>query len=137
MLTITIKDFGTEEELSKLQEKLGDLSVPLQKSALYMERETRLNFARESDPDGNRWAPLRASTLRYKRTGAILRETGALVGSVRVISVSSKSARIGASKDYGKFHMTGTSKMVARPFIGIGDRHRGKINQVFQQYLDI
>lgn len=122
-------------KLKTANKKLANLEKPLRNSGLYMERETKLNFARQQSPDGKPWAALSPSTLRQKKTGAILRETGALAGSVAFMGASATEARVGAGTEYGVYHQFGTSKMPARPFIGIADRHRDKIEQIFQSYL--
>lgn len=121
--------------LDALANKLKDLQEPLGKAGLYMERETRLNFSKESDPDGAAWAGLAASTLLQKGTSAILRETGSLVGSVAAEPPSARSVKVSASTSYGIFHQTGTSKMPQRQFIGIGARHVAEINKIFEAYL--
>lgn len=135
-LSITVESAAVKGKLRKILEKTEDLSQPMGQAALLMERELKLGFARQSDPDGAPWAPLKPSTLRRKRSGAILRETSALAGSVSVQSVSSNSARVGSSGvKYGIYHQAGTSKMASRKFIGIGDRHIPKIRKIFESYF--
>ena len=101
-----------------------------------MERETRLNFARESDPDGKPWTPLRPSTLRRKRTRAILRETGSLAASVMMQGPSGRRVRIVVGVAYGIYHQTGTVRMAQRKILGISeDRHVPKIRQIFERHF--
>lgn len=122
-------------KLSEAQRKMSNLSQPMQESADYMERETKLNFAKQSTPDGAGWAGLAASTLARK-SGKILHETGALVGSISVLSVSSTQATVGSSGvAYGIYHQMGTGKMPARQFIGIASRHETFIKQIFEKYI--
>lgn len=134
-LRITVDKARTQAELDKLLEKVGNFSEPLGLSAMYMERETRLNFSKESDPDGKAWAGLAASTLLQKSTSAILRETGSLVGSIAAEPPSARSVKVSASTSYGIFHQSGTSKMPQRQFLGIGARHVTEINKIFDAYL--
>jgi phage virion morphogenesis protein len=93
-----------------------------------------LNFAKQSDPDGNKWASLSANTLKTKRSGAILRETSALMGSISS-TISGDVAIVTASQSYGIFHQTGTSKMPQRQFLGISDRDRQEIMKIAQREL--
>jgi phage virion morphogenesis protein len=93
-----------------------------------------MNFAKQSDPDGNRWATLSANTLKVKKSGAILRETSALVNSISS-TVSAKSAIVTASQQYGIFHQTGTRKMPQRQFLGISDRDKERISAIAQEVL--
>jgi len=133
---IRIKAEKVLADLNRLSEGLDNLQEPLDEAGLYMERETRLNFARQSDPDGKPWAALKPSTLRQKRGSAILRESSALAGSIAKEPASASSVRVRSEGvRYGIFHATGTSKMVSRPFIGIAARHKPPIERIFESYL--
>lgn len=136
MIEIEIKGPALND-LRVLSQKFDSLDRPVAESILYMERETKLNFARQSDPDGAPWAPLAASTLRRKKTGAILRKTGALAGSVQG-RPSGLSGTVTVGIDYGIYHQTGTSKMPQRKIIGISEgRHVPKIRQIFEDHLNL
>lgn len=76
----------------------------------------RDGFARAKAPDGQRWAPLK----RPRPGGRVLVKTGKLAAAAPVYTVD----RTGFVMDavpriapYGRFHMTGTRTMVARPFL--------------------
>jgi len=114
--------------------ELRNVQSFLRKAALYQERSTKLNFAKQSDPDGNKWASLSANTLKTKRSGAILRETSALMGSISS-TISGDVAIVTASQSYGIFHQTGTSKMPQRQFLGISDRDRQEIMKIAEREL--
>jgi phage virion morphogenesis protein len=122
------------EVLGRTAQKLSEVKTFLRKAALYQERSTKMNFAKQSDPDGNRWATLSANTLKVKKSGAILRETSALVNSISS-TVSAKSAIVTASQQYGIFHQTGTRKMPQRQFLGISDRDKERISAIAQEVL--
>lgn len=127
------------DALKRLARRVNNLQPAMFQAGLYMERETKLNFARQSDPDGNPWAPLKPSTLRRKRTRSILRETSTLAGGISLTSATKTQATIQATagSEYGIFHQTGTRKMAQRQFIGIGDRHHPKIRKIFEDYLEV
>ena len=135
--SISVRDLGTSSALQKLIAKTKDFRSALDEAGLYMERETKLNFAREQSPEGDAWAGLAESTLRYKRTSSILRETGSLVASIAKSAASSTEVRITAGTAYGIFHQEGTSKMPARPFIGLSDKHRQEITRIFERHLEL
>jgi len=124
------------EVLDGVIEKVSNPTPFLKQAALYQERSTRMNFAKQSDPDGAGWAALSSSTLRTKRSGAILRETSALVGSISS-SVGGNVATITAGQSYGIFHQTGTSKMPQRKFLGFGDRDRTQIMKIAEDYFTV
>ncbi|BAQ65525.1 phage virion morphogenesis protein [Geminocystis sp. NIES-3709] len=115
-------------------DKLNNVTLFLKKAALYQERSTKLNFAKQSDPDGNKWTALSANTLKVKKSGAILRETSALISSISS-SISGEVAIVTASQNYGIFHQTGTRKMPERKFLGISDQDREKIMEIAQKVL--
>jgi phage virion morphogenesis protein len=122
-------------DLARQLEKINNLNKPLRKAGLYMERETKLNFAKQSDPDGMPWAPLKPATLRKKKTSAILRESGSLAASIALFSVSKTSAIVGSGVEYGAYHQTGTSRMPKRSFLGISGNHVSNIQKIFEDYL--
>ena len=135
-LKISIKAESTLEAIGKLSKKAANLDKPLRRAGLFMERETKLNFARESDPDGQPWAPLKPSTLRRKKTRAILRETGSLAASISMQGPSDNQVRVAAGIEYGIYHQTGTRKMTQRKILGINEsRHVPKIQKIFESYF--
>ena len=137
MIRITIEAASTLRAISRLHRKAKALDVPLRKAGLFLERETKLNFAQESDPDGKPWAPLKPSTLRRKRrTRAILRETGSLAASVMMQGPNGGRVRILVGVAYGIYHQTGTVRMAQRKILGISeDRHVPKIRQIFERHF--
>ena len=110
-------------------DKLKNVKPFLSRAALYQERSTKLNFAKESSPDGEKWAKLKASTLRRKRSGKILRETSALINSIDS-DISGDTAIVSASQSYGIFHQTGTRKMDKREFLGISKKDELRILEI-------
>lgn len=135
-ITVRVRASDVLARLAMAAEKLGNLSIPVSQSAEYMLKETKLNFAKESTPDGAGWAALAASTLAQKSGGKILVESGALLGSIAIQGAGSKQAFITSTGvAYAIYHAAGTSKMPARKFIGISGRHETRINQIFKRYV--
>ena len=62
------------------------------------------------------WAPLAASTLRRKKAGGPLIDTGALYRSVIAAEPGRDSVEVGSDREYSLFHQFGTRRMPARPF---------------------
>ena len=125
---------SAKKALDKLKAKAENLSDAVGEATLYMERETKLNFAQESDPDDVPWAPLMPSTLRSKRTSSILRETSTGANSV-ASEASGFRGRVYISTGYMLYHQTGTRKMAQRKVIGIGARHQKDILKIFERHL--
>jgi phage gpG-like protein len=85
-------------------------------------------FHEEREPGGSPWAPLAPSTVKKKGHNIILFETGTLLGSLvtvggpgNVSAVSSRGSIFGTDVPYAIFHDQGTSKMPARPPVGISE----------------
>jgi len=83
-------------------------------------------FANSVDPNGTLWEPLAASTVAAKGHDTILIDTKALGQSVSDINnghhlggVSSRGLLFGSDVPYGIWHMRGTSRMPARPWLGV------------------
>ena len=122
-------------QVGKLKGKTKSLPRAIAKATTYMERSTKLNFAKQSDPDGKKWEGLKPSTLAQKKTNAILRETATLVNSI-----SSSSAgligQVSAGTEYGIYHQTGTSKMPQRKFLGISEsKDVPRIKEIISEHL--
>lgn len=71
----------------------------------------RQAFAAQSTPEGRPWAPLR----QPRPGGRILRRTGALRRGATAAIVWGDTVRLRVPA-YGAFHLTGTSRMPARPW---------------------
>lgn len=88
-----------------------------------LQQDNEEAWSRERDPQtGAAWAP------RKQPTGAwpILRRTGTMQDMVRI-----KPAGLGIfstrTTRYGPFHMAGTQRMVARPWLGVPDQSMPKL----------
>ena len=95
----------------------------------------------KTDPEGNKWLPWAPSTqeARVKDGTAalgLLYRNGDLARSITGTVKGSKAIEIGSNLEYAKYLQEGTSKMPARPFIGISKRAQTGINQVIRQYLE-
>lgn len=69
------------------------------------------------------WAPLAASTVREKQkkgySEGILKRSGLLFRSPRVISTTNTMVTVGSDRPYAKYHQLGTKKMPARPIFPV------------------
>ena len=88
-----------------------------------LQQDNEEAWSRERDPQtGQGWAP------RKEPTGAwpILRKTGRMQDKVRI---RPQGVGLFATKttNYGPYHMSGTSRMVARPWLGVPSTSMPKI----------
>lgn len=135
MFEISIQGQGFSQ-FDDLAGKLKSLDRPLGEVGAFLERKAKLRFVAESAPDGTKWAALRPSTLRYKKTRTILRETGAMSASI-AFRVSGNAVIVKPSVDYAIYHQLGAParNLPARPFMGFGAGDPEAIAQIIADYL--
>jgi len=136
-----------------------DPSVLLKPVATVLVRGTRDRMAREMDPEGNPWEPLQPWYAELKRSSRMLKESGALEGSI-VYEVSGRELAIGSKLPYSAVHQFGaviepvngpllifhtadghawgaaTQVFVpARPYLGISEDDERHVMDVTEQVL--
>lgn len=132
--------FDTTEIQNKFKKlaKVVDGREITRKVANVLLQEAEAAFDNEVSPDGKPWAKLNPSykKRRYDRgyTGNILQVTGDLVKSLN-IDYGDSVAMVGAGEPYGQYHQMGTSKMPARPFLGLGDDGVAEIKAILHREL--
>lgn len=101
-------------------------------------QEAEAAFDNEKSPEGEPWANLNQDykKRRYNKgyTGNILQVTGDLVKSLN-IDYGENFAVIGAGEPYGQYHQLGTSKMPARPFLGLSNDGIEEIKAILNREL--
>lgn len=107
------EDFQLNENW--LPESLDEWTPMLRRDLLHY-------WERERDPGtGNRWAALspKYKSWKIKHYGSLpkLILSGALLGGVTIRRDGNRI--LAETLDYGLYHQTGTSKMPARPYLGI------------------
>lgn len=119
--------------IAKAGAKLNDFSKPMAEYVAYLEGRTRMNFVRETDPEGVRWKDLKPNTWSRKKSNSILRESGRLVNSISSSSSKSQGA-VETNVDYAKALQKGTSKMNARPFMGVNKEDEERGMTIFERW---
>ena len=125
--------------LAKLAAPPADYSPLLKKIAVLLQAESKRAFAGSRSPEGEAWAPLkrprnrpRDRKVRKKARGKpardkVLVDTGLLMMSVTaagqgsVTEIGPTSVTVGTTVPYASYHARGTRRMVARPFLGVGE----------------
>ncbi|MFK3619149.1 phage virion morphogenesis protein [Pasteurella multocida] len=112
-----------QNKFKKLQ-RVGKSDGLTRKIAGVLQQEAENAFDNERSPVGEKWADLKPNykKQRYEKgyDGNILQVRGDLVNSLN-IDYGENFALVGVSEYYGQYHQEGTSKMEARPFLGLGD----------------
>lgn len=135
------------EGLDKILEKLRNADVTKSNAlghglASWLSRSARMRILKtKTAPDGTKWAPLAASTVknleRTKAGGSMLYRTGALHRAAGYsLALWSKGAIILDDKmNYSRFLQEGTKKMPARPYLGVSKEDAEKLKGLTIEYL--
>ena len=126
-----------QNQFRKLQ-AVGKSDGLTRKIANVLWEEAEDAFSKEQSPEGEKWAALDESYKKQRHgkgyTGPILQVSGDLVKSLN-IDYGDNFAVIGAAEPYGQYHQMGTSKMPARPFIGLGETGEKEIKQIIAKRM--
>lgn len=153
MIEIQVDDRDVMAAFNRLIASANDLSPAMRKVAGILADATERAFEMEQDPvTGASWAPLKPSTVKRRKGDAhpILQQSGQLAASVQ--STSGRDfAQAGTNKEYAATHQFGARKgkfgatrrgvpipwgdIPARPFLGIGERDKEAIIDVFNAHL--
>jgi len=125
----------------ELTRAIGNLRPAMTKAVTIVADAIDSNFRSESDA-GKRWAPLAPSTLAQRERkgygpGPILQREGTL----RTLAsahreVSESGAEVGPEgPDYAEYHLTGTPRMPARPFLDISELSVDAIDDAIHRHL--
>ena len=99
-----------------------------------LQQQHSKQFQSGTDSDGNSWAPLKESTIKRKGHGVILIETEQLMNSLTqggakgsITEFGGRNGSVVGSLMFGTddrtagFHQSGTSRMPARPPVGVSE----------------
>lgn len=143
-----VEVFGEEvisRRLLRFANDLRDMRSSWGRIARILRRATARNFATQGSSSGSAWPPLAESTLKAKaakgQPSRILVATGLLEGSLLGTGQGHVERRLpqmfewGSDVPYGQFHMTGTSRMPARPPVRLTMAVKREITRELQRGL--
>lgn len=134
---IVVKTAGFEAASIFINQRLANLNALGLMTAVgaLVEAQIKRRIASEKTaPDGAKWAPLKPSTVARKGSANILVHTSRLLGSITHIATTT-TAIAGTNVFYGVFHQGGTSKMVARPFVGLSSENQSELERVVHAFI--
>ena len=80
-----------------------------------IERLIDYQFKNEVNSMGRKWTPLKPSTLKRKRSGRKLYETGRMRNSIKIRKEGNERIIISAIS-YARYHLSGTRRFPPRPW---------------------
>lgn len=117
--SFSIRD-GISPRLRRVLKRVGDKRPILEAAGAALAGVSTRSF-RDASLRPSEWPALAESTLKRKKGGATLIDTGALYRSVIAAEPGSDSVEVGSDRAYSLFHQTGTKRMPARPFFPVAD----------------
>ena len=141
--------FDVRVDFREVQNAIGDIRKKLDNPRNLMQEigdiiaEDIKNMisVRKTSPSDQPWAPWADSTRKAReRKGnaalGLLVDSGTLLRSITSQVIGSHhTVQIGTNVHYAEYLNNGTTKMPARPFIGISKRAQEGINQAIKQYF--
>lgn len=118
--------------------KTGDYSQPFKEEiAPELAEQHAEGFAAATDSNGNPWAPLSPFTIRKKGHDTILVDTKSMANSIvseghpeHVQTISARELAWGSRDEKLPRHMSGTSRMPARPAVGVTPKTADRIAEI-------
>ena len=140
--------------LRELTAKVGAPTLALREIGEVLTASTKQRFVSQTDPDGNRWAPLSPVTLARKTNPRILTMRGYLGSGIRYqLLDGGKGVAVGTDRVYGAAMQFGMVKGYAgrtsrgspipwgnippRPFLGLSAQDRDDIRDILADYLEL
>lgn len=148
-LEIAIDSKEIDLALSKLSDRMSDLTPVMQNIGEYMRGETDANFAKQRSPDGSPFKFLnpRYARQKEKRKGirSILQFTGDLRSSIAYqvepdgngVAIGTNIKTPGGALSLGAIHQFGAPKrnIPARPFLGVSKENEIEIAVIIDDYI--
>lgn len=131
MTTHTIDIDQLESLFEGIGQQVADMDFfPVMHASLQLIADgERAAFDAGHGPNGETWAPNAESTIKRKGHGIVLFETGALEKSLveldgpgNINDAGSRELIFGTSNPHSLFNEFGTSRIPARPHVGISDQ---------------
>lgn len=119
-----------------LKAKKLDMRRPVRQSIVYLEGETKKQFVTETDYTGKKWADLKPSTWKQKKSGKIGRESSVMVNSIYSRLINQYSGEVGVGAEYAIYFDGGTKNMEARPILGFNEARERRMQSIFETHID-
>jgi phage virion morphogenesis protein len=152
MAQITVIDAELQAALAEFIGRTENLTPALNDLGEHLLRKTRQRFDTSTAPDGTKWAPLAARTIKAKQrratTGkpyrtkadpsAILKDTFTLRDSI-TYQVSSNALQVGTNIEYGIYHQSEEprTRLPRRAFLGLDAEDRVEAVEIFRDYFSV
>lgn len=90
----------------------------------------------KKDVDGKAWRPWSTSTRKRHSGHSLLKDTGAMLNTIKLLGANNEEALVAAAVPYSGFQHEGTKTIPAREFLGLGDEDEKAVAAVFEDQLE-
>lgn len=143
MTGVTFGSDGSQQRTTAAIERMATKAAApepmLQESREILAANEEAVFESEGSTIGEAWAALSEDTIERKGSDRILVMTGRLkeaLGNPGNVHISATSATLNAQGvPYAHFHVTGTSRMPARPFLGISPATQRELTALMSRFM--
>lgn len=135
-IKVDVSTAGFQQVVDSLQKP----EALLEKIGQYLVSSTQARIrTTKSGPDGSLWAPWSPATVRAKQRtgqgGSLLLNSGRLFNSI-THQVVAGQVEVTSNAPYARFLQLGTSRMPARPFLGISKDDEGAIAGLVRRHIE-
>jgi len=134
---ITVKGIdGLVKQFDKLDKGLDNFSKPLKLADQYLNREIQKNFSTEGSTLSDGWSPLAPSTIKRKKGGKMLVDSGKMKKSFQS-QLTRMRLVISNPTEYFKYHQSSKSRkrLPRRQMLGLKQQQVKTINKFFGAYI--
>lgn len=121
------------QELTRAEREIEAPGTLKRRLGAILKAQTQRRIKSEKQaPDGARWSPWAPST---SKKGHLLYKSGAFYKGIKA-SVTKQGVSITTDTPYGYLHDVGTSRMPARPWIGISRDNLREVEKAVDSWLE-
>ena len=151
-INIDLKDEAAQATLQRLIKAGQDFTPLMNNIAEHLLNTTRQRFIDETDPQGEKWKPLKSATKarKKKHKDKVLTEDGYLRGSI-VPRTGKNHIEIGSTREYAGTHQFGAKKgaygktakgasipwgkIPPRPYLGLSTEDQDHITKLLTAHI--
>lgn len=116
-----------------------DTSALMPRLGEYLQRSTQDRFKSQTSPDGATWDVLAPRTLARKEKkklnpGKVLTERGFLRKGIAWQLLNKSTVEVGSNLKYAATHQFGRGNIPPRPFLGLSDQDKRKIDAIIRSW---
>ncbi len=135
MIEVTL-DIQQADRFFRRLEAWPDRSVMSAIGQLAVLASRRRIRSTKTDLKGRDWKPWSTSTRKKHGAHTLLKDSGAMLNTIKLLGASNEEALVAAAVPYSGFQHEGTRTIPAREFLGLGDEDEKAVAVIFEDQLE-